>query len=116
VRLILDSLAIEYIQEAKAGRYSLDFLLPNRVVIEVDGNYWHQDKAKEQRRDNWLINHGYRVIHLPENKIDNDIKWCKHQIIAATQRQVQASIYSEDAGAENQHHHQILRLVPQPSR
>lgn len=55
------------VPEAKLGRYSIDFLLPQiRVALEVDGTYWHRDPARDRRKDKWLLHHDWYVIRIPE--------------------------------------------------
>ena len=73
-RLTLDSLSIEYNQEFKCGRYSIDFYIPSmNLAIECDGSYWHQDKKKDANRDRYIKKMGIMVIHFSEDEIaDSD--------------------------------------------
>ena len=72
VREILDSLKVNYIQEAKMGRYSIDFLIPNlRVALEIDGVYWHQDKARDQRKTNFLESRDWKVVRVTDFELLN---------------------------------------------
>jgi len=60
--------------------YSLDIAIPDqRIVIEYDGSYWHQDKEYDKRRQKYLENHKWKFIKyvdiLPSNEqLENDIK------------------------------------------
>lgn len=81
VRELLDGMAVEYIQEAKAGRYSIDFLIPPNLAIEVDGAYWHQDKKRDKRKNKWLHKHGYIILRLPEHTVENELWACEQLIL-----------------------------------
>lgn len=62
---IRDSNAIFYPQYP-VGRYFVDFANPKaRVAIECDGAAFHQDKAKDQRRDDELAALGWKVYRVP---------------------------------------------------
>lgn len=70
VRLVLNALGLEYIQEKGIGRYSIDFYLPSHMIaIEVDGTYWHRDLKRDEKRDKWLNEKGIKVCHVPESLI-----------------------------------------------
>lgn len=48
-----------------------------KKVIEFDGTYWHGDvgrgnKLRDRERDEILISHGYKVLHISENEYNND--------------------------------------------
>jgi very-short-patch-repair endonuclease len=61
---------LDFVQEFPCGRYNIDFALPSyHIALEVDGAYWHQDIKKEKRRDAYLHNHGWIVVHLQERDI-----------------------------------------------
>ena len=74
VKLLLDSLGVEYIEQHPIGWYHVDFYLPNkRLVLECDGEYWHSrvDVAKKDRqRDAYMHRHGYQIVRLWESEID----------------------------------------------
>lgn len=45
-----------------------DVVLPNqRIILEYDGQYWHQDKAKELQRDLELQFAGWTVLHFTKD-------------------------------------------------
>lgn len=71
VRLALDEIGIPYLQEFSVGRYSIDFLIPNaQLAIEVDGDYWHQDKARDDRKSQYLQRRGIQVVRISESEIE----------------------------------------------
>ena len=41
------------------------------LAIECDEEHWHQDKAKERKRDKELVNVGLKVLHLSAKVIRN---------------------------------------------
>jgi very-short-patch-repair endonuclease len=48
------------------GRYFVDFGNPvAKIAIECDGKQWHQDKIKDQERDEDLENMGWEVVRIP---------------------------------------------------
>lgn len=72
VRRTLDAMGIEYIPEAQMGRYSVDFLLTEeKIALEVDGVYWHQNKARDRRKDKFLRNRGYHVCRVTDKEIED---------------------------------------------
>lgn len=49
------------------NRYSLDIELcvdNSKIDIEYDGWYWHKDVEKDRRRNNFLIENGYKVLRI----------------------------------------------------
>jgi very-short-patch-repair endonuclease len=70
VRLELERLKIGFRQEAKMGRYSVDFILPDaNIALEIDGNYWHRNKARDARKNTFLCGAGLTVIRVSETAI-----------------------------------------------
>lgn len=54
-------------------RVNLDCLLivnDEKIDVEYDGKYWHQDIDKDRRRNHWLISKGYKVIRILGNSRD----------------------------------------------
>ena len=73
---VLEALGIEFVHQARLGRYRVDLLIPGRkLVIECDGEYWHSISAnteRDQRRDRDLTALGYTVLRLAEKDIKRD--------------------------------------------
>jgi G:T-mismatch repair DNA endonuclease (very short patch repair protein) len=40
---LLDAAGVEYRWQFPLGPYAYDFLLPNKLLVEVHGTYWHAD-------------------------------------------------------------------------
>jgi very-short-patch-repair endonuclease len=79
VRMVLDAIAgfsTQLTISDRSRRFRVDFAFEReRVVIEVDGNKWHQDADRDRTRDNRLAAMGWRVlryrwaevVHEPES-------------------------------------------------
>jgi len=49
---ILNSLAIEFVQQKSVKKYKCDFYIPEyNVIVEIDGDYWHANPEKYQPED-----------------------------------------------------------------
>lgn len=74
VRLILDLYHIPYKQNCFEQNREMDFLLDNKVNIEVDGPFHdsRKHKIKDGFRDRYLKSFGYEVyrikLYVPEKK------------------------------------------------
>ncbi len=78
---LLDLLGIEYIEQFHIDKYWVDFALPEyKIVIETDGEYWHQDKEKEKKRDSIIIKHGWQIIHFSDTRMKKDIEGVKSEV------------------------------------
>jgi G:T-mismatch repair DNA endonuclease (very short patch repair protein) len=63
-----DFLIKPYIETTKTYRFP-DILLPKyRLVIECDGEYWH-DETYDKERDKELTELGFKILHLKETVI-----------------------------------------------
>ncbi len=40
---MLDAADVRYVWQFRLGPYLYDFLLPDRLLVEVHGTYWHAD-------------------------------------------------------------------------
>lgn len=66
-RQILEKLQLVYKQEAKLGRYSVDFILPQfNLAIECDGKYWHRNPKRDLAKNRYIKAHHYKLLRLPE--------------------------------------------------
>jgi very-short-patch-repair endonuclease len=58
------------------GRYRADLMWRDaRLVVEYDGRGWHGTWRRFERdraRDNWLSNHGWRVIRVTGRQLDEE--------------------------------------------
>lgn len=69
----LDELKIPYDFQVTIGPFVADFVVGD-LIIEADGEPWHEDKAAERRRDGYMKREGYRVLHLTDKVIWKDPK------------------------------------------
>jgi very-short-patch-repair endonuclease len=73
---LLSKIGIDYVEQFKVGKYIVDFYIPEKnILIEADGNYWHDKKekiGKRQIRDLFLIKQGYNLYHLGQDTILSD--------------------------------------------
>ena len=61
------------------GIARVDFLLPNNLIIEADGDYWHGRpgcKERDFNRDFLLAWYGYKTIRLKECEIKKSPDYC----------------------------------------
>lgn len=69
--LLLDKLGVEYVFQYPILRYNVDFAIPELMIaIECDGEQWHQDKEKEQIRQERIEHEGWTVLHYTGAKIN----------------------------------------------
>ena len=62
----------------------VDFLLPNKVIIQADGNYWHSEKINKGRdikQDTILCSNGYNVFRFSETEINKSASKCIDKIM-----------------------------------
>lgn len=66
------------------GPYIVDFALPDaQIVVECDGTYWHgrpEQKVRDKRKDTYLRNHGWIVIRLTEEAINESPDDCAMKV------------------------------------
>lgn len=76
---LLDKMGIQYVYQYPILNYNVDFAIPGlKIAIECDGEYWHQDKAKDDIRDRRIEKEGWSVLHYTGTKINqclNDIEY-----------------------------------------
>jgi len=68
---LLDEAGTEYTAQQPIGRKVVDAWIPEyALAIEVDGEYWHQDLAKDIARDTYLAGKGVaRICHISGQEI-----------------------------------------------
>jgi very-short-patch-repair endonuclease len=69
-REVLEALAVTFWQEQQLGRWVVDFLVGTRLVLEVDGAYWHSLRPEvDVRKTGELRAVGFNVVRLPEERV-----------------------------------------------
>ncbi len=89
VEAALIFLDITYEREAIIlDRFVVDFTIGERLIIEVDGAYWH-DPAKDAIRDALLAGEGYTVIRISEDDArDRPVQAIAHALVWGNKRGV----------------------------
>lgn len=75
VAAALSEFKVPFATQVSIGRYRVDFLVDETLVIECDGAYWHslpEDREHDRVRDEWLVARGYVVTRLSEQQIKTD--------------------------------------------
>ena len=87
---------IDFKQEAKIENYYMDFLLPqHKIVIECDGDYWHNivgAKERDNRKDKFLSSRGYQLYRFSEKEIKSSVESCLQKVIKDLDKRVHLSL------------------------
>lgn len=105
IQSLLDELLIEYTKNKFLGNYNFDFIFKNKIILEIQGDYWHGNPIKYKENDilfgnktakmiwnkdlkkqKFVENKGFKIFYLWENdinKMTNDdlIQYLKNIII-----------------------------------
>ncbi len=66
---------LRFRRQEPVGQYIVDFLnYEVRMVIEVDGGQHAGTKARDNKRDAWLTDQGFRVLRFWDNEVLNNIE------------------------------------------
>lgn len=66
----LDKAGIKHLCQVVIEPFIVDFLIPSkRLIIEVDGKFHEQTKERDERRDKYLRNLGFKVIRIKSKDI-----------------------------------------------
>ena len=74
---------ISFICQFKYKLGVADFFIKPNIVIEVDGDYWHNlpnAQERDKRQTLYLEEEGYTVLHLWEHEINKEPKKCINRI------------------------------------
>jgi len=76
---------IIYFKQCSIGGISLvDFLLPGKIIIQCDGDYWHSTQERKDRdlnQDFQLSFKGYKVFRFWEKDIKKSAKRCVNKVL-----------------------------------
>ena len=73
----------KFVRQDPIGPYIVDFACrKKRLVIEVDGGQ-HADNKRDAVRDQWLVDHRYRVLRFWNNEVLGNIEGVWETIFAA---------------------------------
>ena len=77
--------SIPYMKQAPIEGIALvDFLLPNRIIVQCDGDYWHSLKKNKKRdcnQDFQLGFKGYTIYRFSGTEIRKSVKRCINKIV-----------------------------------
>jgi len=84
----LDSICVYYENQKLIKNVGyVDFFLPDfMLIIECDGDYWHnlpKQIDKDKRRDLMATLQGYETLRLWEHEINGDISMCAEKLSIA---------------------------------
>lgn len=98
-RDFLDKLGVEYIYQYEAkdiGRF-FDFMLEGRLLVEIDGDYYHsnpllyegkelnkmqlRNKKVDELKNRWALLHGIPILRIWEHDIRNNPKMVMDMLI-----------------------------------
>ena len=72
--------------------YIVDFAIPEiKLIIEVDGEVWH-DKEHDRKRDGYLKQNDWKVLRFKGKKVENDINDCINKIKSEIERRKKEKI------------------------
>ncbi|MGB7374205.1 endonuclease domain-containing protein [Pontixanthobacter sp.] len=75
VYLSRSGLGVRFNRQMPAGPFFADFLCRKlKLVIELDGHSHDIDPQRDVRRDRWLQDHGYTVLHFTNDDVRNNIE------------------------------------------
>jgi len=100
VQNMLNALQVSYIPNAQVDKYSVDFLIEGKYIIECYGDFWHCNPTKyapsyynkgkkktasdiwerDESRKNLFQSLGYKFLHLWESEINGNQKNVRKKI------------------------------------
>lgn len=78
----LTAARISYEQQHRVGPFFADFYIPEaRLVVEVDGDAYHADEEKDDRRTAYMLEHGISsVLRIRALRVFTDPEGCADEI------------------------------------
>lgn len=71
----LEELGIKFEPQFHESPYWLDFLVEDKLNLEVDGEKWHKpNNEKDAKRDKYISSLGYTIIRVPAKGIYENLK------------------------------------------
>jgi very-short-patch-repair endonuclease len=66
---------LKFKRQKLVGNYIVDFVcFSPKLIVEVDGSQHAEQEQYDDRRDQWLRNEGFIVLHLWNNQVLGDIE------------------------------------------
>lgn len=89
---LMKASGVEFQAQAPVGRYFADFLIGENLVVECDGEAWH-DPESDSKRDSDLAALGIRTLRITGRAINNDPKGSIERIRAELVGLIREEIY-----------------------
>ena len=86
--ILLKHIKPRFVRQKTIGYYIVDFYCPKlKLIIEIDGeqHFWEQNSEYETRREQFLNNSGYKLLHFYNSDINKHIRETEHTITGACQ-------------------------------
>ena len=84
--IVLKHIKPRFVRQKTIGYYIVDFYCPKlKLVIEIDGeqHFWKENEEYEQRREKFLNDSGYKLLHFYNRDINKHIRETEHTIKGA---------------------------------
>ena len=62
---LLQKSKVQHVRQVHVGPYTVDFLLPNGIAVEVEGVRHGEREERDIRRTNFLEQNGFFVLRIP---------------------------------------------------
>ncbi len=84
--ILLKHIKPRFVRQKTIGYYIVDFYCPKlKFIIEIDGeqHFWKENEEYEIRREQFLNDSGYKLLHFYNSDINKHIREAEHTIINA---------------------------------
>ena len=99
--IVLKHIKPRFVRQKTIGYYIVDFYCPKlKLVIEIDGeqHFWKENEEYEQRREKFLNDSGYKLLHFYNRDINKKIRETEHTIKGACQERAKELGLSVEVG------------------
>ena len=81
----LTEAGLVFTEQYVIGSYICDFaFIPEKVVVEVDGEYWHslpKTQARDKKKEGYVVREGWTMLRFSESQVLGDIGECVKVIL-----------------------------------
>ena len=84
--ILLKHIKPRFVRQRTIGYYIVDFYCPKlKLIIEIDGeqHFWEENEEYEKRREKFLNDSGYTLLHFYNSDINKHIRETEHTITNA---------------------------------
>jgi very-short-patch-repair endonuclease len=75
---------IEFKEQVPFRGMFIDFVIKDKIAVEVDGSFWHnkpENKARDIKKDKLLLENGFKVFRFTDKEINTDVKSCVDKVL-----------------------------------